>query len=161
MRAWIRLPLDALIASRGVTQSAVVVLAQICDRAAKACTTSGIEVTADELAAEGGKSRRTVCRALAELQRLELIAARRTGRGSVYELRPGCVELYPTGTFDGTARAGAGAAAAGTSRRNRQSKQAGDQLCAAERAEMQEYLSLVNRFDNDEPLPGQQTFEEV
>lgn len=152
MRAWIRLPLDALIASRGVTQSAVVVLAQICDRAAKACTTSGIEVTADELAAEGGKSRRTVCRALAELQRLELIAARRTGRGSVYELRPGCVELYPDGTFDGTARGAA--AAAGTSRRNR-SKQ------AAEQAEMQEYLSLVNRFADDEPLPGQQEFEEV
>jgi DNA-binding transcriptional ArsR family regulator len=149
MRAWIRLPLDALIASRGVTQSAVVVLAQICDRAAKACTTTGIEVTADELAAEGGKSRRTVCRALAELQRLELIAARRTGRGSVYELRPGCVELYPDGTFDGTARAG-------TSRQNKQNKQ----MLVSEQAQMQEYLSLVNRFD-DEPLPGQQEFEEV
>lgn len=148
MRAWIRLPLDALIASRGVTQSAVVVLAQICDRAAKACTTSGIEVTADELAAEGGKSRRTVCRALAELQRLELIAARRTGRGSVYELRPGCVELYPDGTFDGTARAG-------TSRQNKQNKQ---MLVSAEQAEMNEYLSLVNRFD--EPLPGQLEMEE-
>lgn len=151
MRAWIRLPLDALIASRGVTQSAVVVLAQICDRAAKACTTSGIEVTADELAAEGGKSRRTVCRALKELQGLELIAARRTGRGSVYELRPGCVELYPDGTFDGTARAGT------SSSQNKQNKQM--LVSPSEREEMDEYLSLVNRFD--EPLPGQQEFEEV
>lgn len=150
MRAWIRLPLDALIASKGITQSAVVVLAQICDRAAKAGTTTGITVTADELATEGGKSRRTVCRALTELQRLELIAARRTGRGSAYELCPGCVELFPEGTFDGSSR-----------------RQGGSGRRSAPRAPQEnlsqidlEYIAMSNRFMNDEPEPGQLEMEE-
>lgn len=147
MKAWIRLPLDALKESKGITQSAAVVLAQICDRAAKAGTTTGITVTADELATEGGKSRRTVCRALTELQRLELIAARRTGRGSAYELRHGCVELFPEGTFDGSSRRAFGGG-------RRSAPRAQENLSKID----QEYLALVNRF-GDEPEPGQLEME--
>lgn len=149
MRAWIRLPLDALKASKGITQSAVVVLAQICDRAAQAGSVAGISVTADEIATEGGKSRRTVCRALTELLRLGLISRRRTGRGSVYELCSSTVELFPEGTFDGSSR-----------------RQGGSGRRSAPRAPQEnlsqidlEYIAMSNRFMN-EPEPGQLEMEE-
>ena len=143
MRAWIRLPLDALRASGGITKSAVVVLALLCDQAAQQGSVEGISATVDELAADSGSSSRTVTRAVAELLRLGLISRRRTGRGSVYELCSSTVELFPDGTFDG-----------GRRRRSAAPRSSQDNLSQIDR----EYLELVNRFSTD-PEPGQLEME--
>lgn len=143
MRAWIRLPLDALRASGGITKSAVLVLALLCDQAAKHGSVEGISATVDKLAADSGSSRRTVTRAVAELLRLGLISRRRTGRGSVYELSSSTVELFPEGTFDGSRR-----------RRSAAPRSSQDNLSQIDR----EYLELVNRFSTD-PDPGQLEME--
>ena len=89
-----------------------------------------------------GASLSTVRRALSELRALGLIESRRTGRESVYTVT-GAVELYPEGTFDGSARAG-------TQRATRAARAATswDELEAAE------YLALVNRFKEDETAGG-------
>lgn len=144
MKAWIRLPLDALRASGGVSKAAVIVLSLLCDRAAQQGSTEGITATADELAAAAGSSRRTVARALAELLGLGLISHRRTGRASVYELNAATVELFPEGTFTGCRRRSAAPRA--PQREN---------LSQIDR----EYLAMVNRF-GDEPEPGQMEMEE-
>lgn len=144
MKAWIRLPLDALRASGGITKSAVVVLALLCDQAAQQGSVEGISATVDELAADSGSSSRTVTRAVAELLRLGLITRRRTGRGSVYELCSSTVELFPDGTFDGSRRRRSAAPRATQ----------GDNLSQIDK----EYLELVNRFSTD-PEPGQLEME--
>lgn len=141
MRAWVKMPLDALKASRGVSTSAVVVLSLIVDKCAKEHSTSA-EVSRGELVELSGASLSTVRRALAELRALGLIESRRTGRESVYTVT-GAVELYPEGTFDGTARAGAQKAARATSR-----AKSWDEM------EAEEYLALVNRFRADEEGEG-------
>ena len=142
MKAWIRLPLDALRASGGITKSAVVVLALLCDQAAQQGSVEGISATVDELAADSGSSSRTVTRAVAELLRLGLISRRRTGRGSVYELCSSTVELFPDGTFDGSRR------------RRSAAPRSPENLSQIDR----EYLELVNRFDTD-PEPNQLEME--
>lgn len=143
MKAWIRLPLDALRASGGITKSAVFVLALLCDQAAQQGSVNGISATVDELAADSGSSSRTVTRAVAELLRLGLITRRRTGRGSVYELCSSTVELFPDGTFDGRRRRSAAPRAT-----------QGNNLSQIDK----EYLELVNRFSTD-PEPGQLEME--
>lgn len=141
MRAWVKMPLDALQASGGVSTSAVVVLSLIVDKCAKEHSTSAA-VSRGELVELSGASLSTVRRALSELRALGLIESRRTGRESVYTVT-GAVELYPEGTFDGSARSGAQRAARATSKTTNW-----DELEAAE------YLALVNRFKEDENEEG-------
>lgn len=143
MKAWIRLPLDALRASGGITKSAVVVLALLCDLAAQQGSVEGISATVDGIAETAGSSRRTVARALAELLRLGLISHRRTGRGSVYELCSSTVELFPEGTFSGERR-----------RRSTPRASQHENMSQIDR----EYLALMNRFSTD-PEPGQLEME--
>lgn len=143
MRAWVKMPLDALKASGGVSTSAVVVLSLIVDKCAKEHSTSAA-VSRGELVQLSGASLSTVRRALAELRGLGLIESRRTGRESVYTIT-GAVELYPEGTFDGSARSGAQR----STRAARAAATSWDELDAAE------YLALVNRFAADEGEGGE------
>lgn len=136
MKAWVKLPLDALKRSGGITKAGVVVLSVMVDEAAKKHKTDGVEMTVQEIADKAGCNERTVRRALEALEVAELIAHRRTGRASSYTLT-GAVELYPEGTFDGSARAGG--------KKPKWTKKPS----AKEEAEMSEYLSLVNRFKEE------------
>jgi DNA-binding MarR family transcriptional regulator len=141
------MPLDALRASEGLTKGAVVVLSIIVDECARKRATEGVELSAALIGERGSLSAATVKRAIQQLERAGLIAHERTGRASRWTLTR-AVELYPEGTFDGTARAGA---------RQQQRRQRKPDLSDQERAELQEYLSLVNRFDDGEPIEGQPT----
>lgn len=143
MRAWVKMPLDALQASGGVSTSAVVVLSLIVDKCAKEHSTSAA-VSRGELVELSGASLSTVRRALSELRALGLIESRRTGRESVYTVT-GAVELYPEGTFDGSARSGAQRAP----RASRAPRPTWDELDA------EEYLALVNRFGEDTDEGGE------
>ena len=131
MKAWIKLPLDALKRSGGITKAGVVVLSVMVDRAARDRRTEGVQMTVAEIADCAGCDGRTVKRALKALEMAELIRHEHTGRASKYTLT-GAVELYPEGTFDGTARAG--------------NKHKTKRITQREREECEEYLSLVNRF---------------
>ena len=144
MRAWVKMPLDALRASEGLTKGAVVVLSIIVDECARKHSTEGVELSAATIGERGSLSAATVKRAIQQLERVGLIVHERTGRASRWALTR-AVELYPEGTFDGSARAGT---------RTRQRK---PKLSDKEREELQEYLSLVNRFDDGEEIEGQPT----
>lgn len=147
MRAWVRMPLDALRASEGLTKGAVVVLSIIVDECAKKHTTEGVELSAATIGERGSLSLATIKRAIQQLEAVGLIVHERTGRASRWTLTR-AVEMYPEGTFDGSARAG-------TRPPSRRKKQ--PELSERERAELEEYMSLVNRFDDGEPIDGQPT----
>ena len=149
MRAWVKMPLDALRASEGLTKGAVVVLSIIVDECARKHSTEGVELSAATIGERGSLSAATVKRAIQQLERVGLIVHERTGRASRWTLTR-AVELYPDGTFDGSARAGTRQRASERGRRK-------PQLSESERAELQEYLSLVNRFDDGEQIDGQPT----
>lgn len=146
--AWVKMPVELLKRS-GISQRAAVLLSIIIDKCKKSATLSA-PIGAAELVERSGMSRRTVCRALDELRALELIETDRTGRASTYRLTPGCVELCPKAVKDDhpAERPAPRARAARSSRR-------GSSSATATEAE---YLSLVNRFKEDEPLPGQLEF---
>lgn len=147
MKAWVKLPLDALKRSGGITKAGVVVLSVMVDEAARKHRTDGVEMTVQEIADKAGCNERTVRRALEALEVAELIAHRRTGRASSYTLT-GAVELYPEGTFDGSARSG--------SRKPKWTKKPSKR----EAAELDDYLSVVNRivdaYEEGEAIEGQE-----
>lgn len=96
--AWIKLPVE-LLKRKGISQKAAVLLSIIIDKC-KHTQELSASITADELTAKSGMSRRTVCYAIEELRALDLIRTERTGRASVYTLTPGCVELCPRAVRD-------------------------------------------------------------
>lgn len=93
-RAWIRQPLALLRREGGLSKPAALVLAVLIDRATDYDPPRPVQASVGDLAWSTGFSERSVRAALADLVRRELISARRTGRGSVYELT-GAVELLP------------------------------------------------------------------
>ena len=84
-KTWVRLSLDSL-REVGCTKSAAVVLALIADRATDAADRSAI-IDQRELVELSGCGRRTVIRAVQQLEALELVRVQRTpGQGSRYAL---------------------------------------------------------------------------
>lgn len=127
--AWVRLSLDSLRAV-GCSKSAAVILALIADKATES-TARAARIEQSDLCSLSGCSRRTVIRAVEQLEQLGLLRVqRRQGRASVYALTER-VELPA---------------------KRRTSKQ--QQARAAKRQELQqrlqEYEALSNRFKEDD-----------
>lgn len=151
--AWVKLPLE-LLKREGVSKRAAVLLSVIIDRCKHGQDLSAT-ISADELQTRSGMSRATVCRALDELRALSLIQTTRTGRGSVYKLTEGCVELCPKAVKDDHP-------AAEQPRKSSRSSSRSRTQSGSTTGYMSEYLSLVNRFkDDDEPLEGQTSFFDI
>lgn len=151
--AWVKLPLE-LLKREGISKRAAVLLSVIIDRCKHAQELSA-EISADELQTRSGISRATVCRALDELRALDLIQTTRTGRGSVYRLTDGCVELCPRACKDDHP-------AEQPSKSSRSSSRSRTQRGGSVTKNMDKYLTLVNRFkEDDEPLEGQTSFFDI
>lgn len=94
--AWVRLPL-ALLRERGLTKAAAAVCCVLLDRATSAAELSAwVEVSVSDLVADTGYNRRTIFRALDDLEALDLIERERNrlkGSPSRYRLRSECIEL--------------------------------------------------------------------
>lgn len=130
--AWVRLPL-ALLRERGLTKAAAAVCCVLLDRATSATELSAwVTVSISDLVADTGYNRRTIFRALDDLETIGLIERERNrlkGSPSRYRLRSECIELC-------------GRAAEPKKQHQRPQKK---RMSEAEQKEMQEYLSLVNR----------------
>lgn len=150
MKAWIRQPLSLLCRDGGLTKPAAIVLAIIIDRATDTDPPQPVQVDIAAIAWSSGYSERTVRRALSDLVARDLLSSTRTGRGNVYALT-GAVAVLPPKGADTAAPAAAAPPQHGSPRHRRSSSRAQAQS-AAEAAEMEEYLSLVNRFAPD-PAP--------
>lgn len=134
--AWVRLSLDSLRAV-GCSKSAAVILALIADKATDSDQRRA-KIEQAELVQLSGCSRRTVIRAVEQLAALDLIRVRRCpGRASVYEL---------------TERVELPAKQRTTEEQRRRAEQRRAARLQAEQAaaEQAEYLSLVNRFREDD-----------
>lgn len=127
------MPLE-LLQRQGLSKSAAVILGVIIDRCTDTPTGSAV-ISLQELARTSGYSRSTAKRALVELETLKLIQHGRTGRASAYRLT-GSVELLPP-KQRGTRRA--------------QERSATEAAKLREELEMQEYLSVTNRFKEVHP----------
>lgn len=138
--AWIKLPLE-LLRQHGISKSGAVLLAAIIDEC-KHSEDLAAPISVDKLIAKAGYSRATVFRTLDELRELGLIETERTGRACVYKLTAGCVELCPRAVKD--------------DRPARHTARAGSK--PAPRAAAAKYEAVVNRFPDDDPLPGQMEF---
>ena len=136
--AWVKLPLE-LLKRQGVSQKAAVLLSVIIDKCKQDEASLSAPISSAELCERSGMSRRTVCRALAELRALELIETTRTGRGSGYKLTAGCVELCPKAVRDDHPPKISGAGS-----------RARKKPTAEETDRMNKYLQLVNRFKEDD-----------
>lgn len=94
--AWVRLPL-ALLRERGLTKAAAAVCCVLLDRATSAAELSAwVEVSASDLVADTGYNRRTIFRALDDLETLGLIERERNrlkGSPSRYRLKAECIDL--------------------------------------------------------------------
>ena len=145
LKAWIRQPLSLLCRDGGLSKAAAIVLAIIIDRATDTDPPQPVQVDVAAIAWSSGYSERTVHRALADLVGRGLLTSTRTGRGSVYTLT-GAVAVLPPKGADKTAPAAAAPPQHGSPRRSRSAR-----ISAAEAAEMEEYLSLVNRFADPAP----------
>lgn len=133
--AWVRLSLDSLRAV-GCSKSAAVILALIADKATDSDQRRAV-IEHNDLVRLSGCSRRTVIRAVEQLERLELVTVDRSpGRASVYAL---------------TERVELPAKQRTTDEQRRRAEQRRAARAAAEQAaaEQAEYLSLVNRFRED------------
>ena len=127
MKAWIRMPLE-LLQRQGLSKSAAIVLGIIIDRCTDAPTASAT-ISRQDIVKTSGYSLSTVKRSIIELEALELIRHNRTGRASTFTLT-GCVELLPP--------------------KQRTTRRAIERSeCEQADREMEEYLSLVNRFKED------------
>lgn len=120
-KAWIRLPLE-LLKRDDFTKSDAVLLGVLIDQIQER---DGMKaaISQERLAKLCGVSIRTIKRAEQHLESLGLIERRRTGRETVYELKSGAELLPPK-------------------RRRRQANTNEDEL-------REEYLSLVNRFEEE------------
>lgn len=137
LKAWIRQPLSLLCKNGGLSKSAAIVLAIVIDRATDTDPPQPVQLQQDLLAWQTGYTRRTIIRAIEELVQHELLAIQRTGRGSVYTLT-GAVELLPP-------------------KRDAQNENQSKRPSRARRSarhsvsdeQLDEYLSVVNRFKDD------------
>lgn len=94
--AWVRLPLK-ILRERGLTKAAATVCCVLLDRATSAAELSAwVTVSALDLAADTGYTRRTVQRAIDDLAAFGLIEReinKTNGRTNRYRLRAECIEL--------------------------------------------------------------------
>lgn len=93
--AWVRLPL-ALLRERGLTKAAAAVCCVLLDRATSAELSAWFPVSAADLVADTGYTRRTVQRSIDDLVALGLIE-RESNKGNGctnrYRLKAECIEL--------------------------------------------------------------------
>ena len=136
--AWVRLPLK-LLKLHGITKSAATVCTVIVDRATSAVELyDWVTVSAADLVADTGYTRRTVQRSIDDLVRIGIIERETnkiSGCTNRYRLRSECIDLC-------------GRAAEPKQRGTRKAQlRAADELRKArEREEMEAYMSLSNRF---------------
>lgn len=138
-KAWIRQPLSLLCKEGGMSKCAAITLALIIDKATNTNPPSPVEVRHSELAQLSGYNERSTIRAIQELVKRGLISAKRTGRGSVYELT-GAVDLLPPKKDPTECKPSGG------SKARRRSK---PRLTQREQEELEDYESLANRFLSD------------
>jgi DNA-binding transcriptional regulator PaaX len=143
MKPWIRLPID-LLQRKGIKMSAAIILSAIIDRCTD--TTTGTATIAQSyLAKETGCTTRTVRNAIAELEALGLIEHKRTGRASVYRLT-GCADLLPPKQRTNNANNTSTTNIPHTTWKRKKKEELSDEV----KAELQDYLSLSNCFDDIE-----------
>lgn len=136
--AWVRLPLK-LLKEKGLTKAAAAVCCVLLDRATSAAELSAwVEVSAIDLAADTGYSRRKIFYALDDLETVGLIERERNrlkGSPSRYRLRSECIELCGRAAEPKKAKP----------YKQNKSKKSDDE------AELEAaYLSLVNRFKEED-----------
>lgn len=132
MKAWIRLPLE-ILQREGMKKSTAIVLGIVIDKCTD--TADGSATISQAYIREAtGYSDKTVRNALQELKKMELIETKHTGRASVYTLT-GAVTILPPKQRDEDK-------APPIRKRTKKRKS----LTEEEMREMDEYLSLVNRF---------------
>lgn len=132
MKGYIRLPLE-LFEREGMKKSTALVLGVIIDR----CTDTEVPtsiISQAYIREATGLSGKSVKNALQELKKMELIETKRTGRASIYTLT-GAVTILPPKQRDEDK-------APPIRKRTKKRKS----LTEEEMREMDEYLSLVNRF---------------
>lgn len=130
--SWVKLPLK-LLRQQGMSKSSAAVCCIIIDQCAKSDRSlqTWVPISTSEMAESAGCTKRTAIRAVLELEALHLIEVKReSGCASRYRLT-GCVELCP---------------AAFTAKQPPKQSQ---RITEREREEMDDYLSLVNRFKED------------
>jgi len=130
--SWVKLPLK-LLKQQGMSKASAAICCIIIDRCVKEDKTlqAWVPISATELARAAGYAQKTAQRAVLELEALGLIEVKRErGCASSYRLT-GCIELCPAAFKEPQQRTGKPAKKAITDR---------------ERAELDEYLSVVNMF---------------
>ena len=136
--AWVRLPLK-LLKQHGITKSAAAVCAVIVDRATSAAELyDWVTVSAADLVADTGYTRRTVQRSIDDLVRIGLIDRdinKINGCANRYRLRSDCIDLC-----------GNAAKPKQRGTRKAQLRAAKELQEVREREEMEAYMSLSNRF---------------
>lgn len=142
-RSWIKLPL-ALKQLPGITKAAADVGAVIVHQCAEA---EPCEISRKEIAEALGYAQSTVQYAVKALKAAGLIEVERcTTKRSRYRLTQHCRELCAS-ALKPAARSQSRPRRAATAEERKAQQLAA--MSAAERAEMEEYLSLVNRFEEE------------
>lgn len=143
-KSWVKLPL-ALKQRPGITKAAADVGAVIVHHCAEA---EPCEISTAEIADSLGYCVLTVKRSVAALVAAGLIEAERSnGRRSRYRLTDQCRELCASALKPAARISGRPPRRAVTAEERKAQQLAA--MSAAERAEMEEYLSLVNRFEEE------------
>lgn len=141
--AWVRLLLSTLT-QEGCTRSAALVLAVIADVATNQGAERRAELSRAAIARKAGCTTRTVCRSVQQLQALGLIEVEQhEGAASCYRL----TEQVQLGEKKKQQQQNEQMLVS-QQRQQRRSKRRS--MTAAEVAEMQDYLSVANRFKEDE-----------
>lgn len=142
-RSWVKLPL-ALKQLPGITKAAADVGAVIVHQCAEA---EPCEISRKEIAEDLGYAQSTVQCAVKALEAAGLIEAERSnGRRSRYRLTELCKELCAS-ALKPAARIQSGRPSRRAVTAEERKAQQLAAMSAAERAEMEEYLSLVNKFE--------------
>ena len=143
-KSWVKLPL-ALKQLPGITKAAADVGAVIVHHCAEA---EPCEISRKEIADCLGYSSMTVWRAVAALVAADLIEVEHNGtHRNRYRLTERCKELCASALKPARIQSSRPPRRAATAEERRAQQLAA--MSAAERAEMEEYLSLVNRFEED------------
>lgn len=132
--SWVKLPLK-LLRQQGMSKASAAVCCLIIDQCVQADKTlrAWVPISTAEIARAAGYAQKTAKRAVLELEELGLIEIRRErGCASSYRLT-GCVELCPAAFKEQQQR---------PARPGKPAKA----LTEQERAELDDYLSVVNRF---------------
>ena len=143
-RSWVKLPL-ALKQLPGITKAAADVGAVIVHQCAEA---EPCEISRKEIAEALGYAQSTVQCAVKALEAAGLIEAERSnGRRSRYRLTDQCRELCASALKPAARISGRPPRRSATAEERRAQQIAA--MSAQERAEMEDYLSLVNRFEEE------------